>query len=90
MKVAVIGATGNTRQRLTAELLKRGHHVRAVVRSPEKVFPTKGVEVEKSDLSNIIQLADVLKGVDAVVSTLLLPATLHQWRAGVESRGLLE
>ena len=43
MKVAVIGATGKAGQRLTAELLNRGHHVRAVVRSPEKVRPTKGI-----------------------------------------------
>jgi len=68
MKVAVIGATGNTGQRLTTELLKRGHQVLAVVRSPEKVSPAKGLEVVKSDLSDITQLADVLKGADAVVS----------------------
>jgi uncharacterized protein len=68
MKVAVIGATGNTGQRLTAELLKRGHHVRAVVRSPDKIHSTDGLEVASSDLSDVAQLADVLKGVDVVVS----------------------
>lgn len=68
MKVAVIGATGNTGKRLTAELLKRGHHVRAVVRSPEKVPQANGVEVTKSDLSDVAQLVDALKGADAVVS----------------------
>ena len=68
MKVAVIGATGKAGQRLTAELLNRGHHVRAVVRSPEKVRPTKGIEVAKSDLNEVAQLVDALKGADAVVS----------------------
>lgn len=68
MKVAVIGATGNTGSRITAELLKRGHHVQAIVRTPEKVSVTEGIEVVKSDLSDAAQLASALKGVDAVVS----------------------
>ena len=68
MKVAVIGATGNAGSRITAELLKRGHHVRAIVR-PESNFAAKnGVEVANSDLSEAAQLAGVLKGADAVVS----------------------
>lgn len=68
MKVAVIGATGNAGSRITAELLKRGHHVRAVVRSQNKVSSTSRLEVANSDLSDIVQLADVLKGSDAIVS----------------------
>ena len=35
MKVAVIGATGNAGSRITAELQKRGHQVRAIVRARE-------------------------------------------------------
>ena len=69
MKVAVIGATGNAGSRITAELLKRGHHVRAIVRSPHKIPSTKGLEVATSDLSDVAQLADALNGADAVVST---------------------
>jgi putative NADH-flavin reductase len=68
MNVAVIGATGNAGSRITAELLKRGHLVRAVVRTPEKVPLTPGIEVAVSDLSDVSQLVDVLKGADAVVS----------------------
>jgi uncharacterized protein len=74
MKVAVIGATGKSGQRLTAELLQRGHSVRAVVRNPEKVPQTKGIEVAKSDLSDIAQLVDVLNGADVVVSAYGPPA----------------
>src|SRR5580658_10374357 len=68
MKVAVIGATGNAGSRITAELLKRGHLVRAVVRTPEKVSLTPGIEVAISDLSDIAQLIGVLNGADVVVS----------------------
>ena len=68
MKVAVIGATGNTGSRITAELRKRGHHVRAVVRDLGKIHSTDGLEVASSDLSDVAQLANALKGADAVVS----------------------
>jgi putative NADH-flavin reductase len=68
MKVAVIGATGNTGSRITAELRKRGHHVRAVVRDLGKIHSTDELEVASSDLSDVAQLANALKGADAVVS----------------------
>ena len=68
MKVAVIGATGNAGSRITAELLKRGHHVRAIVRSPGKIHSTDGLEVASSDLGDVAQLVNALKGADAVVS----------------------
>jgi putative NADH-flavin reductase len=56
MKVAVIGATGNTGSKITAELLKRGHHVQAVVRSRNKIHSTDGLEVANNDLSDVAQL----------------------------------
>lgn len=68
MKVAVIGATGNAGSRITAELLKRGHHVRAIVRSRDAVPQKNQIEIATSDLSNATQLADALKGADAVIS----------------------
>jgi putative NADH-flavin reductase len=43
MKIAVIGATGNAGSRITAELLKRGHHVRAIVRSRGKIHSADGL-----------------------------------------------
>ena len=49
MNVAVIGATGKTGQRVTAELLQRGHYVTAVVRNPSKVRSHKNVNVVTSD-----------------------------------------
>lgn len=74
MKVAVIGATGNAGSRITAELLKRGHHVRAIVRSQNAISAMNGLDVAKSDLSDVAQLVDVLKGADAVVSAYRPPA----------------
>jgi putative NADH-flavin reductase len=74
MKVAVIGATGKAGSRITAELLERGHHVRAVVRFPDKIPTTNGVEVVSSDLSDVAQLIGALHGVDAVVSAYGPPA----------------
>jgi putative NADH-flavin reductase len=68
MKVAVIGAAGNAGSRITAELLMRGHHVRAIVRSRDRIASTKGLEVATSDLSDVAQLVDALNGADAVVS----------------------
>lgn len=68
MKVAIIGATGNAGSRITAELLKRGHHVRAIVRPQTNIEVKNGLEVANSDLSDVPQLTEVLKGADAVVS----------------------
>lgn len=68
MKVAVIGATGNAGSRIIAELLKRGHRVRAIVRPQNGISSKNGVEVANSDLSDVAQLVGVLKGADAVVS----------------------
>ena len=74
MNVAVIGATGKTGQRLTSELLQRGHHVTAVVRNPSKVQNHKNVTIVSSDLSDEKQIASALKGADAVVSAYGAPA----------------
>jgi putative NADH-flavin reductase len=74
MNIAVIGATGKTGQRVTVELLQRGHHVTAVVRNPSKVQSHKNVSVVTSDLSDTKQIAGALKGADAVVSAYGAPA----------------
>lgn len=86
MKVAVIGATGNAGSRITAELQKRGHNVRAIVRSRDKISPTKGLEVAASDLSDVAQLADILKGADAVVSAYRPPVDNNDQIIGTTKR----
>jgi uncharacterized protein len=86
MKVAVIGATGNAGSRITAELLRRGHHVRAIVRSEYNITAENGLEVAKSDLSDAAQLAEVLEGADAVVSAYRPPVDDNDQIVGTTKR----
>jgi uncharacterized protein len=86
MKVALIGATGKAGLRLQAELLRRGHQVTAVVRSPEKVKTEAGITTAKSDLSDAVQIAQVLKGADAVISAYGPPADETAQLIGVTKR----
>jgi putative NADH-flavin reductase len=86
MKVAVIGATGNAGSRITAELLKRGHQVRAVVRSRDKISSKNGLEVATTDLSDAAQLAGVLKDADAVVSAYRPPVDDNDQIVGTTKR----
>lgn len=86
MKVALIGATGKSGLRLQAELLRRGHQVTAVVRSPEKVKAEAGVTTAMSDLSDAVQIAQVLKGADAVITAYGPPADDTDQLIGVTKR----
>ncbi|MFE4538188.1 NmrA family NAD(P)-binding protein [Streptomyces scopuliridis] len=76
--VLVTGATGTVGRQVVAELLRRGHTVRALTRDPEKAkaglltdFPSgvpgvsgvSGVEVVRGDLSDPASLAPALDGV---------------------------
>jgi putative NADH-flavin reductase len=75
MKIALIGATGNVGSRLLAELTRRHHTVTAIVRQPERVQAQPGVTAKKGDVSDPQGLADVLKGHDAVISSLQFTAS---------------
>ncbi len=86
MKVAVIGATGNAGSRITTELLRRGHNVRAIVRSVSNVAVENGLEVAISNLSDAAQLAEVLEGVDAVVSAYRPPVDDNDQIIGTTKR----
>jgi putative NADH-flavin reductase len=69
MKVAIIGANGNIGTRITQEALNRGHQVTAIARNPEKLkIENKNLTLVKADVLNTDELAEVLKGHDAVVS----------------------
>jgi uncharacterized protein len=75
MNVALIGATGNAGSRLLAELTRRGHTVTAIVRHPEKVPPQPEVTAKKGDVFDPQGLADLLKGHDAVISSVHFTAS---------------
>ncbi len=71
MIVAVLGATGRTGKPLVEALVRRGHHVRALVRDPAKLSaPGEHVTVVTGDSRDPEALAVLLEGADAVVSAL--------------------
>lgn len=76
MNILIVGATGATGRLLTEQLLDRGHFVKVIVRSPEKLPETVKnhenltiVQAAVLDLSDA-ELAKQVTGCDAVVSCL--------------------
>ena len=76
MRVFIAGATGVLGRALIPQLLERGHHVRALVRSPEKQSVLKQeshlVEFVAGDLlapATVEQLPKMMEGYDAVMHT---------------------
>lgn len=69
MKIALIGATGFTGTAVLNEALNRGHQVTAIARNPEKItIKNNNLALKTADVNNISELAESLKGHDAVVS----------------------
>jgi len=68
MNVILFGATGNAGARILQELLARGHQVTALVRDLAKLPPQPGLTVRKGDLSDVAQIAEAVRGTEAVVS----------------------
>lgn len=75
MNIALVGATGNAGSRILAELVRRGHSVTAIVRNPEKVPAQPGVTALKGDADDQAGLAALLKGHDAVISSVMFIAS---------------
>ncbi len=67
-KVAVIGATGFVGTQIVNELANRGYKVEAIVRDASKVQQNENVSAKSIDVSNVDELAEALKGNDAVIS----------------------
>ncbi|MEZ5459979.1 MAG: SDR family oxidoreductase [Steroidobacteraceae bacterium] len=70
--VVVAGATGRTGREVVAELVRRKHSVRAMVRDAAKaqgMFPA-GVEIVVADVRDPAALAAALKGATYVISTI--------------------
>jgi len=65
--IALIGASGNIGTKITEELLSRGYNVTAIARNPEKVDAQEGVTPVAGDILQPEQLAQTLKGHDAVI-----------------------
>ncbi|QOV40690.1 NAD(P)H-binding protein [Streptomyces ferrugineus] len=65
-KILVTGATGTVGRQVVAELLARGHAVRALTRDPAKADFPPGVEVVRGDLTEPDSLVPALEGVTGV------------------------
>ena len=65
--IPITGATGFAGRHAVAELLLRGHRLRALVRSPEKAGLPEGVELVKGDLADAEALVQLTDGADAIV-----------------------
>lgn len=68
MKITLIGATGNAGSRVLAELLSRGHTVKAISRRVENVAAHAQVEAVSADVNDRERLSTLIVGSDAVVS----------------------
>jgi len=67
----VLGATGRTGRHFLSLVLENGHHVRALVRNPEKVaIQHPHLEWRQGSISDDDKLDDLVRGVDIVVSLL--------------------
>jgi uncharacterized protein len=75
MKVALIGASGQAGSRLLAELARRGHQVTAIARHPERIATAPGVTAKPGDVYDKSGLAALLKGHDAVISSVHFTAS---------------
>ncbi|MFD7817972.1 NAD(P)H-binding protein [Streptomyces sp. NPDC059785] len=62
-KILVTGATGTVGRQVVAELLDRGHQVRALTRDPSKAGLPAGVEAVRGDLTDPDSLVPALEGV---------------------------
>lgn len=67
MKIALIGASGNVGQRVTAEALSRGHEVIAIARNVASIEATDKVMPVTADMTDGAALLDAIKGADVVV-----------------------
>ena len=69
LKLVVLGATGATGLEVVRQAIGRGHSVTAFVRSPDRLAALKSqITTQKGDLLDSPQLAQVIKGHDAVIS----------------------
>ena len=68
MKLFVIGATGRTGQEIVQQVLDRGHHVTAFVRSPESMaLKNERLSVLKGNATDESQLFEAMQNHDAVI-----------------------
>src|ERR1700722_16219740 len=76
MKIALVGATGNVGARLISDFTRRGHHVTAIARHPEKLPGPTAVIPVSGDVQNEKALAAVLAGHHALIHSVKFLGTI--------------
>jgi len=70
MKIVIFGASGHIGRIITARALEKGHKVTAFVRNPQTLtIKNKNLSVCVGDIRNYAQVADAIKGNEAVISS---------------------
>ncbi|KAM7391243.1 hypothetical protein PAMP_021943 [Pampus punctatissimus] len=76
MKIAVLGATGQTGQYLVNQALQQGHMVTAIVRNPGKLaVHHENLKVVEGNIFSVDSLKSHFKGQDVIMSCLGFPAS---------------
>jgi uncharacterized protein YbjT (DUF2867 family) len=71
MNLVILGATGATGSLVLQQALDAGHHVTALVRSPQKLTTKHAnLRVNTGDATNPTDIAQALEGADAIISAL--------------------
>jgi uncharacterized protein YbjT (DUF2867 family) len=81
--IAVLGATGNTGSRIATTLLDRGHAVRVIARSADKLasLAARGADAVAADLTDAGAMSAALRGADAVYTMQPVDPTATDYRA---------
>ena len=78
MRLTVLGATGGIGRLLLQQALDEGHQVTAFARAPKKIaIQSPRLQLVAGDLFNVQQMADAIRGSDAVLSA-FGPTTLRR------------
>ena len=88
MKIAVLGASGRAGSEITAELVRRGHEVVAIARTPGSITATTGITPVNADASDPTALAGILRGSDAVISALTFEVSAQMLLTALRQAGI--
>jgi hypothetical protein len=75
MKIVIAGASGQAGSRITTELARRGHHVTAIARTPDRIERHPNVTPAKGDVFDRAGLTRLWSGHDAAVSAVHFTAS---------------
>ncbi len=75
MNIVLYGATGKSGPSILKELLSRGHHVTAIVRTPSKLAAQPNLTIKQGTVDSADDIAANIQDADAVVSAYGPPPT---------------